>query len=220
MTENRRPKNHHLALASYYGDVACVECLLRHGARFDLTDMAGHTSRKTVELAMWDCPGLRDRRDRHQQVLAILDSAQSKSVSGNSAPNTFDQEKANQLREAGSRYFKAGDLETAIREYTASLGAAEDGRGFNNRCLCYLDMAKRARARDAPKLKLQTRQWYQLAIHDAVRATGFDPPSAKAYFQHAISHIGFGDFPRALIAAEEGLSLLGGGKGEEGGGAP
>ena len=199
-----------LALASFYGKVSLVECLLSNGARLDLTDWRGFTPRQNVEWAISDCPHLADRRDCHDEILALLDHAAASFVTGDSevAVNSTDREKANQLRESGNRHFKAGDFETAISEYTASLQAAEDQRGFNNRCQCYLNMAKRVRARDGTGCLKEARAWYRLAMADAIRATGLEPPSAKAFQRHATALIGIGDFPRALFNTEQALRRL------------
>ncbi len=86
-----------LALASFYGKVSLVECLLSNCARFDLTDWRGFTPRQNVEWAISDCSHLADRRDRHHEILALLDYASASFVTGDSevAVNSTDREKAN-----------------------------------------------------------------------------------------------------------------------------
>lgn len=193
---------------------AAVPLLLAAGARADLTDWHGATATSLVSKSR-GTPAQRDA------MAAQLAAALAREAAGPEA------QEAERLREAGNVAFRAGDWDSAIAHYAASLKTRVDPRTLANMAAAHMQraigLARSAgpmpQSSDWPgsdeELRAALEAWVTLlraeraAWHEALtfgcQARSLNPKCPKVRYRVARAHAGIRDMPRALVAAREGL---------------
>ena len=147
-----------LLLAATYKRMEHVACLLRHGARADLSDWRGKSVLAAAQQAAprsehelggvlaW-CDMLQGKDSLAAQVVAAVEAAlvtQRQEAGPGGRPKHVE---ADALRDAGNRAFVRGQYQSAIGQYSASLKVLENAKALGNRAACWLKLGKDAYAR-------------------------------------------------------------------------
>ena len=97
----------------------------------------------------------------------------------------------------------SGNFPKALEWYSKSLRLCEDGRAYGNRAQCLINLAHAKAWNGDTGFAVKT--VYERAKGDAIQAMRLLPTQAKNYIRCAFSHMGAGDFPRALSVLRDGL---------------
>mmetsp|Transcript_74513 Transcript_74513/g.136159 ORF Transcript_74513/g.136159 Transcript_74513/m.136159 type:complete len:332 (-) Transcript_74513:39-1034(-) len=127
--------------------------------------------------------------------------AQTKSASDDAPPT------ADELRDKGNGFYRAGKFSAAIKAYNAAVDAnPDDARNWANRAAAQIGMLSEF-GKGMPPAKLRENPYYANSLNDLNKAIALDSKYVKAWARKGQLHAMVSEFQQAVTAFERGLAV-------------